>query len=214
MIIKINTKIYFKFLCIKEYLLTIDAKKRKKENVMFCIKCGAKNPEYAKFCYKCGSELCGVSGSLEKDVNDRRTVNKVVKENKNDGLTTLEEDKLSPVLKAVFELFIVLKERREVISRNDFWLSQIMVGSITIFLSIICFAFQWNNVVYTFIIFYALLMIDTIIRRLHDTNKSGAYILVILIPIVGQIVLLIMLCLPRVEEDNQWIEKQRKMLNK
>ena len=57
-------------------------------------------------------------------------------------------------------------------------------------------------------------MIDTIIRRLHDTNKSGAYILVILIPIVGQIVLLIMLCLPRVEEDNQWIEKQRKMLNK
>lgn len=181
---------------------------------MFCIKCGAKNPEYAKFCYKCGSELCGVSGSSEKDVNDRRTVNKVVKENKNDGLTTLEEDKLSPVLKAVFELFIVLKERREVISRNDFWLSQIMVGSITIFLSIICFAFQWNNVVYTFIIFYALLMIDTIIRRLHDTNKSGAYILVVLIPIVGQIVLLIMLCLPRVEEDNQWIEKKRKMLNK
>lgn len=108
----------------------------------------------------------------------------------------------------------MLKERREVISRNDFWLSQIMVGSITIFLSIICFAFQWNNVVYTFIIFYALLMIDTIIRRLHDTNKSGAYILVVLIPIVGQIVLLIMLCLPRVEEDNQWIEKQRKMLNK
>ena len=57
-------------------------------------------------------------------------------------------------------------------------------------------------------------MIDTIIRRLHDTNKSGAYILVVLIPIIGQIVLLIMLCLPRVEEDNQWIEKQRKMLNK
>lgn len=88
-----------------------------------------------------------------------------------------------------------------------------MVSSIAIFLSIICFAFQWNNVVYTFII-YTLLMIDIIIRRLHDTNKSGAYILVVLIPIIGQIVLLIMLCLPRVEEDNQWIEKQRKMLNK
>jgi len=31
MIIKINTKIYFKFLCIKEYLLTIDEKKKKGE---------------------------------------------------------------------------------------------------------------------------------------------------------------------------------------
>ena len=56
-------------------------------------------------------------------------------------------------------------------------------------------------------------MIDATIRRLHDTNKSGAYILIGLIPVVGQIILLIMLCLPRVEENNQWIEKQKEMLN-
>jgi len=67
--------------------------------------------------------------------------------------------------------------------------------------------------VYTFYILYGILMIDATIRRLHDTNKSGAYILIGLIPVVGQIILLILLCLPRVEENNQWIEKQKEMLN-
>lgn len=191
---------------------------------MFCTKCGAKNPEDAKFCYKCGNEIYKTierlsDNSPESPSVDFSSDNKKVGVSKNvekeleNKLTTPEERELSPVLKAVFELFIVGKERREVITRNDFWLSQLVLIVPILILLLVCYGLQWNGLVYTFYILYGILMIDATIRRLHDTNKSGAYILIGLIPVVGQIILLILLCLPRVEENNQWIEKQKEMLN-
>lgn len=188
---------------------------------MFCTKCGAKNPEDATFCYKCGSEMYKTIEKLSDKShsidfisdNKKVSVSKNIEKEPENELTTPEERKLSPVLKAVFELFIVGKERREVISRNDFWLSQLVLIVPIIILLLICYGLQWDGMVYTFYILYGILMIDATIRRLHDTNKSGAYILIGLIPVVGQIILLIMLCLPRVEENNQWIEKQKEMLN-
>ena len=191
---------------------------------MFCTKCGAKNPEDAKFCYKCGNEIYKTIEKLSDNSPESPSVdfssdNKKVGVSKNiekeleNELTTLEERELSPVLKAVFELFIVGKERREVITRNDFWLSQLVLIVPILILLLVCYGLQWNGLVYSFYILYGILMIDATIRRLHDTNKSGAYILIGLIPVVGQIILLILLCLPRVEENNQWIEKQKEMLN-
>jgi uncharacterized membrane protein YhaH (DUF805 family) len=44
------------------------------------------------------------------------------------------------------------------------------------------------------------------VRRLHDINKSGWFLLISLIPVVGSIVLLVFYCLPSVEEDNQYGE--------
>ena len=191
---------------------------------MFCTKCGAKNPEDAKFCYKCGNEIYKTIEKLSDNSPESPSVdfssdNKKVGVSKNiekeleNELTTPEERELSPVLKAVFELFIVGKERREVITRNDFWLSQLVLIVPILILLLVCYGLQWNGLVYSFYILYGILMIDATIRRLHDTNKSGAYILIGLIPVVGQIILLILLCLPRVEENNQWIEKQKEMLN-
>ena len=185
----------------------------KGEQYMFCTKCGAKNPEDATFCYKCGNEMYGTTDNLSDNSPNKKIVNDSEKEKIENELTTPEERELSPVLKAVFELFIVGKERREVITRNDFWLSQLVLIVPIIILLLICYGLQWDGMVYTFYILYGILMIDATIRRLHDTNKSGAYILIGLIPVVGQIILLIMLCLPRVEENNQWIEKQKEMLN-
>ena len=191
---------------------------------IFCTKCGAKNPEDAKFCYKCGNDIYKIIEKLSdnspespsvdfssdnKKVNVRKNIEKELE----NELTTPEERELSPVLKAVFELFIVGKERREVITRNDFWLSQLVLIVPILILLLVCYGLQWNGLVYSFYILYGILMIDATIRRLHDTNKSGAYILIGLIPVVGQIILLILLCLPRVEENNQWIEKQKEMLN-
>lgn len=42
------------------------------------------------------------------------------------------------------------------------------------------------------------------IRRLHDTGKSGYWICIGLIPLIGKIVLLIMLCQNSVKEENQY----------
>ncbi|WP_159947579.1 DUF805 domain-containing protein [Polaribacter septentrionalilitoris] len=42
------------------------------------------------------------------------------------------------------------------------------------------------------------------VRRLHDTGKSGVYILVGLIPIAGPIWLLVLLCMEGEYKTNQW----------
>ena len=42
------------------------------------------------------------------------------------------------------------------------------------------------------------------VRRLHDINKSGWYCLVILIPLVGWIWLLVMLCTDSKPENNNY----------
>ena len=42
------------------------------------------------------------------------------------------------------------------------------------------------------------------VRRLHDINKSGLWILISLVPGIGEIILLVLLCLPSVYEGNNY----------
>ncbi len=42
------------------------------------------------------------------------------------------------------------------------------------------------------------------IRRLHDINKSGWWVLISLVPFVGGIILLVFMCSPSVEEGNNY----------
>lgn len=44
------------------------------------------------------------------------------------------------------------------------------------------------------------------VRRLHDINKSGWFLLLPLIPLVGSIILIVFYCLPSVDEDNRFGE--------
>ena len=41
-------------------------------------------------------------------------------------------------------------------------------------------------------------------RRLHDINKSAWFLLLLLVPFVGSIVLLVFFCLPAVDKDNSY----------
>ncbi len=41
-----------------------------------------------------------------------------------------------------------------------------------------------------------------VVRRLHDTGKSGAYIFISLIPVVGWILLIVQLCKPSVPNND------------
>ncbi|MEY2194039.1 DUF805 domain-containing protein [Neobacillus sp. BF23-41] len=41
-------------------------------------------------------------------------------------------------------------------------------------------------------------------RRLHDTGRSGAWILIALIPIIGAIVLIVFMCTDSQADDNQF----------
>src|SRR5699024_3067000 len=46
---------------------------------------------------------------------------------------------------------------------------------------------------YLYDLFFLIATLSASVRRLHDVNKSGAYVLLNLIPLVGQVALLIML---------------------
>ena len=43
-----------------------------------------------------------------------------------------------------------------------------------------------------------------VVRRLHDVGKSGWYYLIILIPLIGFVWILVLLCTDGVNEENKW----------
>lgn len=181
---------------------------------MFCTKCGAKNPEDATFCYKCGNEMYGT----KNNPSDNKIVNDNV-EKKEDVVNKKKESNSDTVQKPNSSLLEWLISFEGVMSVKSFWFAQValvLLGICVFFIDVsLLNVGVYNNTWLTWLyaIFYLFATISTEFRRLHDTNKSGAYILIGLIPVVGQIILLILLCLPRVEENNQWIEKQKEMLN-
>ena len=165
---------------------------------MFCTKCGAKNPEDATFCYKCGNEMYGTKDnpSDDKIVNDtieeEEEVDDKKKENNSDTITKKDnEDEVSVNPLASFWGGIL--DFYGKLGRRDFWAAVIIMAAINIVILALCL---WVNFVpfwwlYDVIFFVATLSAS--VRRLHDTNRSGAYVLLNLIPLVGQVILLIML---------------------
>lgn len=64
------------------------------------------------------------------------------------------------------------------------------------------------NIGYFFFIIYTLIAIipniSLNIRRLHDANYSGYFVLLVLIPIVGPFILILMHLLPSSDGENKW----------
>lgn len=91
-------------------------------------------------------------------------------------------------------------------TRSEYWW-------VTLFLFIIGLVFGGLiNAVPFFKIIYYIIYIAIIIpslslgvRRLHDTGKSGFWLFIGLIPLVGEIILIVFFCMPSVN-DNQWGE--------
>lgn len=50
------------------------------------------------------------------------------------------------------------------------------------------------------------------VRRLHDVGKSGWFLLIGLIPIVGALYLLVLYCLDSLPDSNQWGENPKNVL--
>ena len=101
-------------------------------------------------------------------------------------------------------------------SRRDFWLTVLgiviivfiasfiigLVGSSAeegSVISTICVVLLW---ILEIGISLGALSLD--VRRLHDINKSGWWVLISLVPVVGSIILLVFFCLPAVNEGNNY----------
>ena len=94
--------------------------------------------------------------------------------------------------------------------RKEYWIFALISALILIFLSLIDELTGWKvwedegvlSLVYSIAVFVPTLAV--VIRRLHDTDRSGWWILIALIPLVGAIVLLVFLILKGNEGDNRF----------
>ena len=89
--------------------------------------------------------------------------------------------------------------------RKEYWFY-----TLAVFIAIIA-AMIVDKVLGTGFLFYAIVALGTFlpslavgIRRLHDTNRSGWWYLIALVPLIGPILLIIWLATETIREPNQW----------
>lgn len=94
--------------------------------------------------------------------------------------------------------------------RKEYWIFALISALILILLSLIDEMTGWKvwddegvlSLVYSIAVFVPTLAV--VVRRLHDTDRSGWWVLFALIPLVGAIVLLVFLILKGNEGDNRF----------
>lgn len=143
---------------------------------MFCTKCGAKNPEDATFCYKCGNEM--YTDKIRTMVDDTT-----------DTTDEIVAEEVNPLID--FWTNIVNFEGK--MNRHNFWVAVFIMALINIVIVAISYGTEAMILWYLYDLFFLIATLSASVRRLHDINKSGAYVLLNLIPLVGQVALLIML---------------------
>ncbi|MDR6554738.1 DUF805 domain-containing protein [Paenibacillus qinlingensis] len=89
--------------------------------------------------------------------------------------------------------------------RKEYWMFVLINIIISIALGIIE-AIIGTNQVLSFIYSLAILLpsLAVAFRRLHDTGKSGWWLLISLIPLIGSIILLVFFCQDSDADDNQY----------
>jgi len=101
-------------------------------------------------------------------------------------------------------------------TRREFWMFFLIAAIIGIVLGLIDrFVLGINSSSFftkgimegVFALFIAIPYLSLIVRRLHDTGRSGLWMLVVIIPIAGQIWLVIMLAQKGQIEENKYGEK-------
>lgn len=99
-------------------------------------------------------------------------------------------------------------------NRKDFWMAILFIFLITLVINIIfpgttetasgSFSYSASAVASIWSLVTFLPSLAMFVRRLHDINKSGWWVLLELIPIVGIIVLLVFYCSKSVDTDNKY----------
>lgn len=99
-------------------------------------------------------------------------------------------------------------------SRRDFWLAYLMNIIVAFVLGLICgmiagftgiAQIQYLAYLYSLAILVPSLAME--IRRLHDINKSGWWLLIVFVPLIGAIWLLILLATATKNENNNYGEQ-------
>ncbi|TMT01716.1 DUF805 domain-containing protein [Apilactobacillus kunkeei] len=144
----------------------------------FCPNCGQKLDGNAEFCPNCG---------VKQIVDNNQQASALAEPKKGSNMITALNDRWN-------KMFTINAKS----SRSEFWFGYLDCFIISMIVLIICAISGFNSfvlfvgsVVTSFIIIANL---TAAIRRLHDANLSGHFLWLLLIPFVGSIVVLVLLC--------------------
>lgn len=91
-------------------------------------------------------------------------------------------------------------------TRRDYWMACLFNFVISLAIGIIALALGLESLLLLYAIAVIIPGLALNFRRLHDTNRSAWWLLISLVPIIGVIIVLVLYCLPTVEEGNRFGE--------
>ena len=92
-------------------------------------------------------------------------------------------------------------------TRKEYWtytFINLFFSAILTALDLVFDIYLLSTLVYLYGMFFFIPTLAVLLRRLHDSGKSGWYFFLLLVPVIGWIWLLILLCLPSEEKPNIW----------
>lgn len=89
-------------------------------------------------------------------------------------------------------------------TRKDYWMAVLFNFVISLIISIISGMIKLPVIGILYGVAAIIPSLAMLFRRFHDTNRSGVWILITLVPLVGWIIELIILCQPSVDEGNKY----------
>ena len=112
------------------------------------------------------------------------------------------------VIKCITEKYVDFSARAP---RKEFWLFILCFAVVYCILTGIDVFAGTSNLEFGFGVFSGIFWLLTfipylavLVRRLHDTNRRGWWVLIALIPLVGAIWLIVLLCLKGNEDENRF----------
>lgn len=89
-------------------------------------------------------------------------------------------------------------------TRKDFWMAFLMNIVVATSVGFVASSFKIYNLgtLYTLLMLIPMWTLE--VRRLHDINKSGWWLLISLVPFLGSIILIVFLASPTFEDGNMY----------
>ena len=159
---------------------------------MNCPKCGAVIEDYTQPCSNCGKKMTEREIKIEKMLSKKRN-------EKNAKGNFFKE-----VGCAVRDFWLKIFDVHTLSTPKDFWYAFIINMMLAVGLVLI---YHWIGIVFLACIFVPL--ISCMMRRIRDCGKDWHYLLLVLLPGAGMVVLFVLLSLPSYYKVNVEKDKTR-----
>jgi len=204
------------------------------EKTKFCIHCGKKIPATASFCQFCGytqGSDTNTQKNVDQTSNYQQTASPD-SFTSNISDVPYNENKIPGIVSSTKLYFKDMFRINKRMGRADFWWASLGVGIIMVIIGFIIGIIQTvflggsDNFMETdiageltpagvtslimliiLLAIYVILFIAALtgeIRRLHDLGYNGAFWLINLVPAIGSLIMLIILCQPSKQQNNRY----------